>query len=31
MHQPVITVSPDTLVDYAVNLIAENAIGCRMS
>lgn len=28
MHQPVITVSPDTPVEYAANLVAENAIGC---
>ncbi len=28
MHQPVITVSPDTPVEYAANLMAENAIGC---
>ncbi len=28
MHQSVITVSPDTPVEYAANLMAENAIGC---
>jgi acetoin utilization protein AcuB len=28
MHQPVIMVSPDTPVEYAANLMAENAIGC---
>ncbi len=28
MHRPVITVSPDTPVEYAANLMAENAIGC---
>ena len=28
MHQPVITVGPDTPVEYAANLMAENAIGC---
>jgi len=28
MHQPVITVSTDTPVEYAANLMAENAIGC---
>jgi acetoin utilization protein AcuB len=28
MHQPVITVSPDTPVEYAANLMTENAIGC---
>jgi acetoin utilization protein AcuB len=28
MHHPVITVSPDTPVEYAANLMAENAIGC---
>ena len=28
MHRPVITVSPDTPVEYAATLMAENAIGC---
>lgn len=28
MRRPVITVSPDTPVEYAANLMAENAIGC---
>jgi acetoin utilization protein AcuB len=28
MHQPVITVSPDTPVEFAASLMAENAIGC---
>jgi len=28
MHRPVITISPDTPVEYAANLMAENAIGC---
>jgi acetoin utilization protein AcuB len=28
MHRPVITVSSDTPVEYAANLMAENAIGC---
>jgi acetoin utilization protein AcuB len=28
MHRPVITVSPDTPVEYAASLMAENAIGC---
>ena len=28
MHQPVITVGPETPVEYAANLMAENAIGC---
>ncbi len=28
MHRPVITVGPDTPVEYAANLMAENAIGC---
>lgn len=28
MHQPVITVSPDTPVEYAAKLMADNAIGC---
>jgi len=28
MHQPVITIGPETPVEYAANLMAENAIGC---
>ncbi len=28
MHQPVITIDPDTPVEYAATLMAENAIGC---
>ncbi len=28
MHRAVITISPDTPVEYAANLMAENAIGC---
>lgn len=28
MHRPVITVNPDTPVEYAASLMAENAIGC---
>lgn len=28
MHRPVITIGPDTPVEYAANLMAQNAIGC---